>query len=1282
VVRRFPAALTCVAALLAAGLSVVPGAAAAEGDVLTAHWQSGDKAGSHVVTPAVTSTSAGGASFVNGYASKITVTPPTGARFEAGQTYAAAATRTESLAGIGQHGYSTCSSSLWTGTIVVHGSSYDGDGRLSSLAASYVAECATSGRTDQVAGDVRMADATPYGALIGSYASQPVAIGHERATTATLTATGDVPMELGSASVVGTDRTDYRVTANACAGVTLADGSSCRVTVAFAPQEKANGSSGSRRARLVVGTPGSLGGSVSVALSSTAVRVPGKPEALTTYPVTDGVGITWLDGWPSPTTYLLERRLRPTDGWEEVAEVAAASPQRKSYVDRDVVPGQGVEYRVTADTSGWTGEPATAEVTRRATNPTPGPSSVLAVGSTTAAEDRPPLVLSNTDADTTVIARGGTWPEIQAERSSVRQTFAAPIVAGPGLYRAGSGSHLGSLSGYRSELNCGPFVESVLRVREVLFADDLTPLVYDASWTGLCTDGTVARAEIRLGSDRDHTFTTSAPESVGLLTTHGGTPVSQKVTLGNRGPVDVDLGAATVAGAAATDWATTQDSCSGTTLGAGATCSITVSFATTAAGTRDARLEVPLATPDGPLAPHLVMLRGRGADVPKPVWGLQAHGMLAGVRISWTKPTDDGGYPVDGYDVQRRPLGTTGSWTTLGTTQDVKLYDATADDTSSFDYRVRAVNKVGGSTWTTRSASLATTGVVVDAETGTDKPRALHLVSAVNGSPPAVPMSGTVTHDHADPAVSSGGSKLVYSRSTNAGLGEDGEYDLWLSTIANTFGPTQATPTRLTDMGGAELDAAVSPDASTVAFTHVDASGPSVWVMPIAGGPPVRLAVQAADPAWLPAGEALVVEDTTGGMLRVVPVDGGAPTVRDGTQGATDPVVSRDGALAFVDRDGNLAEIAEGASVPTVRRAATSSQRFRDPAYSADGSLLVTYTTNVGTGLKDVTNSDRGLSGGLRHVGQAAPAIRDVHQPSVSIEKITDTAVRGSQKVEFTYRDGLWPEETPHAMLRVDCGLDGVWSPCSSPLRLENLTDGKHVLKVRVRDEVGRTGVASTRFVSDTSAPSVQITAPRGIAGLDSPVTFRWRGEDPHSAITSYDMAWRKAGLSGPFSRWRKRSQVTGTSHALKLSQGQEACLRVRARNRTGLTSGWRTRCIGRPFDDSVLGANARWRYVYSKPALNRTLSEATTPGATLTSRTVTGRRVAVLAQTCRGCGAVKVYLGKRYVGQVSTASPRTRSRVWLELPVLRREHTGPVRLVTTSRAPVRIDGLLVRRTR
>jgi hypothetical protein len=322
----------------------------------------------------------------------------------------------------------------------------------------------------------------------------------------------------------------------------------------------------------------------------------------------------------------------------------------------------------------------------------------------------------------------------------------------------------------------------------------------------------------------------------------------------------------------------------------------------------------------GPLAPHVVLLHGRGATPPSAIsYWYGANGLLTGVRTWWLAPYDDGGYPVDHYDLRRRVTGATGDWTSLGSTTDLTAYDRTVPGNGSYDYQVRAANRVGAGPWATASASLATAGVVVDGETTSGAPRALYLLSGDNEYPAAVAMTGPVTYDHEDPAVSPGGGELVYARSTKPGTGADGEYDLWLSSVGQTFGATPAVATQLTALPGAERDPAVSPDGATVAFTHVATDGSrSVWLVPSrGGGSPTLLLAGAANPAWTPDGAAVVVEDTSGGQLEEVPVAGGDPEPVAGTVGGTDPAVSRTGTIAFIDEFGNLDELTPGTRTPT-----------------------------------------------------------------------------------------------------------------------------------------------------------------------------------------------------------------------------------------------------------------------------------------------------------------------------------------------------------------------------
>ena len=65
----------------------------------------------------------------------------------------------------------------------------------------------------------------------------------------------------------------------------------------------------------------------------------------------------------------------------------------------------------------------------------------------------------------------------------------------------------------------------------------------------------------------------------------------------------------------------------------------------------------------------------------------------------------------------------------------------------------------------------------------------------------------------------------------------------------------------------------------------------------------------------------------------------------------------------------------------------------------------------------------------------------------------------------------------------------------------------------------------------------------------------------------------------------------------------------------------------------------------------------------------------------CRTCGSVKVYIGTRYLGTVRLTSAQTQTKQMRYLPFQTAVRTGKLTLRTTSAAPVRVDGLLLRRT-
>lgn len=79
--------------------------------------------------------------------------------------------------------------------------------------------------------------------------------------------------------------------------------------------------------------------------------------------------------------------------------------------------------------------------------------------------------------------------------------------------------------------------------------------------------------------------------------------------------------------------------------------------------------------------------------------------------------------------------------------------------------------------------------------------------------------------------------------------------------------------------------------------------------------------------------------------------------------------------------------------------------------------------------------------------------------------------------------------------------------------------------------------------------------------------------------------------------------------------------------------------------------------------------------GRSLTLKEFHGERLALRATTCRACGSVNVFVGKRRVDRVSLKTRRTRKTA-LRLVDLGRRRVGTVRIVTRSAKPVVVDGL------
>lgn len=878
---------------------------------------------------------------------RVVAAPPAGTRFESGRVYATRVTRTDTVARLTFANYlpftsadCTSHSGSVTGTLRIRRAGYAGD-LLTELAADYSATCVVSGVTEEVHGSIRMGTDEPWSALLQEYSADLVPLGESNERPVTVTSTGPGSAgRLGAASISGLRAADYTITDNGCQGRTLATGENCQVMVRFAPETIWMGTESPRVATLTLETAEHVAGSLRVRLHSSAVERPAAPRSATTYPVPTGIGIAVEPSPEAPDGYYVERRLSPAGAWERIADLPAGSDAAYT-TDRDVPPGQHVDYRAASYVGEWPSPWIEFDGTRPEQTPVPTARRSVSFGSLD--DYRPWLRLTDGEDGTIVRTWNNGVPTIDAQgaqptpvEAGPNATVTLPLVPGPGLYR---GAAAGGVS--TSPHLCDPTGNdttevTLLQVRRVLYDEDRVPVVLDASWTRTCDRGGTARAEIRLGVGADDHTVSAAPGEIGRLTTWAARSREAEVVVTNHGPGAAEFDEHAILGDASQDWRVAENTCAAAPVQPGGTCEVGVSFSATADGTRPAVLELAQRTAEGPMAPVLVTLDGFGATLPR------AHGdavrSAGATLLSWG--VHDGGMPALSYDIERSPRSAE-AWAPLRS-QPATLARSYADQDivsgQLYDYRIRATSEVGTGPWQTMSRYTELPTTVYSGSWSADGLHALLQVGGYSARSPVIDLTEDPGHDYRDPAV--WGYRLTSSVSVSDGT--DGEYDLWTGTLS------QPRARRLTTMPGAERQAVFSPDGSTIAFTSVTGTSSSVWTVPVAGGEPQLVRSSASHPAWDPQGTSLVMEDTTSAdapLLRVdLPSLGATPI--DGTAGARWPAVSAAGALAFVAADGHAMELAPGSSVPTWKIARWFYPR--DLAYDADGGLLASTFTSAG----------------------------------------------------------------------------------------------------------------------------------------------------------------------------------------------------------------------------------------------------------------------------------------------------------------------------------------------
>lgn len=160
-----------------------------------------------------------------------------------------------------------------------------------------------------------------------------------------------------------------------------------------------------------------------------------------------------------------------------------------------------------------------------------------------------------------------------------------------------------------------------------------------------------------------------------------------------------------------------------------------------------------------------------------------------------------------------------------------------------------------------------------------------------------------------------------------------------------------ALPTQLTYEAGAQVEPAVSPDGSQVAFVSDKGGTPHIWLVDANGTSTLQLTTGEDpdhDPAWLPDGSAILFTRTQGGRQGIWTVSrlGGVPSLL--VADAADPAVSPDGSrIAFVREVNRSAEprvfVAPMRRVEEARQVTTDADglwEHRHPIWSPDGRML------------------------------------------------------------------------------------------------------------------------------------------------------------------------------------------------------------------------------------------------------------------------------------------------------------------------------------------------------
>jgi Tol biopolymer transport system component len=320
-----------------------------------------------------------------------------------------------------------------------------------------------------------------------------------------------------------------------------------------------------------------------------------------------------------------------------------------------------------------------------------------------------------------------------------------------------------------------------------------------------------------------------------------------------------------------------------------------------------------------------------------PAWSPDGHTLVyADFKNLWLVPAEGGG---------ATPLTTEDAldqnpvWSPDGRT----IFFSSVRDGTPALWGVRvsdgALHRLTSGTSAEAEPSLSANGSRIAYSTSDDKPDIV-VVDRATGT--RTEISGSTSD--VDPAVAPDGSSVAFVSDRRGG------YDLWLQPLRE--GSVDGPPRQITEHRGSVAVPAFSPDGRWLAYHRVDQGQRDIWIVPTDGGVPQRFTEHPAidiNPTFSPDGTRLAFISRRGGVenLWVAPVAGGRRTGESRQLTRSEsvhwfPVWSPDGErIAYVVLGGGRSEawvVEVDSGAPPVQL--TDGADARHVHWSADGGAL------------------------------------------------------------------------------------------------------------------------------------------------------------------------------------------------------------------------------------------------------------------------------------------------------------------------------------------------------